>query len=89
MPSNEQILIFFHRHDFFCSFEQTPLSYIQSHEHAIIDTGSSPGEPCDIFHSEASDMSGGNGGGGLSSGKRKLPDRYIIERKDNIFFWEN
>lgn len=62
---------------FYCLLSpmQTALSYIQSHEHAIIDTGSSPGEPCDIFHSEATEMGGGGVGGLSSGGKRKLPER--------------
>lgn len=44
------------------------LVYIQSHESSIID--SAAGEPCDIFHSEASDLSISSGSGS-SSNKRK------------------
>ncbi|CAG7785086.1 unnamed protein product, partial [Allacma fusca] len=47
--------------------KQTPLSYIRSHEQVIFEAGSSPGEPCDIFHSEAADI-------GLAR-KRKASER--------------
>ena len=46
---------------------QSPISYIRSHEQVIFEAGSSPGEPCDIFHSEAADI-------GLAR-KRKASER--------------